>query len=415
MFRPLEAFLGLRYLRARRSNQFVSFISLMSLLGVMVGVAALIVVVSVMNGFENELRQRLLSMTAHAVVSGPGNRMSGWESIAESVQDAPDVIAAAPFVEIQGMLAREGALRPALIRGVLPAEEGKVSSIADHMRQGSLADLVPGSQRILLGRLLAARLGAMPGDSVTLMIPAGQGDGIRLTPRLRRFEVAGLFEVGMEEHDGLLALVHLEDAAAARGWPDEVTGVRLELSDMFLAPAVAAALEAELPPGYATRDWTRENASYFRAVRIEKTMMSIILFLVVGVAAFNIVATLVMVVTDKRSEIAILRTLGLPPGGVMQVFLIQGLVIGVAGTLLGVVLGVLLALNVETIVPAIEQAFGFEVMPSDVYYISSLPSEIRPRQVAGIGLLAFLLCVLSTLYPSFQAAATHPAEALRYE
>ncbi len=415
MFRPLEAFLGLRYLRARRRNQFVSFISLMSLLGGMVGVAARIVVVSVMNGFENELRQRLLSMTAHAVVTGPDGRMTGWESVAASVEEEPAVIAAAPFVEIQGMLAREGALRPALVRGVLPGEEGKVSRIADHMRQGRLDDLEPGSQRIVLGRLLAARLGAMPGDSVTLMIPAGQGDGIRLTPRLRRFQVAGLFEVGMEEHDGLLALVHLDDAAAARGWPGEVSGVRLELSDMFAAPAVATALEGTLPPGYDTRDWTRENASYFRAVRIEKTMMAIILFLVVGVAAFNIVATLVMVVTDKRPEIAILRTLGLPPGGVMQVFLIQGLFIGVVGTVLGVTLGVVLAMNVETIVPAIEQFFGFEVMPSDVYYISSLPSEIRPRQVAGIGLLAFLLCALSTLYPSFQAAATHPAEALRYE
>jgi lipoprotein-releasing system permease protein len=415
MFRPLEAFIGLRYLRARRKNQFVSFISLMSLLGVMVGVAALIVVVSVMNGFENELRQRLLSMTAHSVVTGPDNRLADWAPIADKARKDPRVLAAAPYVEIQGMLAREGSLRPALVRGVLPEEEGKVSEIAGFVRQGRLEDLAPGGMRIILGRLLAARLGAMPGDSITLMIPAGQGAGIRLTPRLRSFEVSGVFEVGMEEHDGLLALVHLDDAAAARGWPGEVSGVRLELEDMFVAPAVAETLRAGLPEDYETRDWTQENASYFRAVRIEKTMMSIILFLVVAVAAFNIVATLVMVVTDKRPEIAILRTLGLAPGGVMQVFLIQGLVIGVAGTVLGVGLGVLLALNVETLVPAIEQLFGFQFMPADVYYISSLPSELRPAQVAGIGLLAFLLCALSTLYPSFQAAATHPAEALRYE
>jgi lipoprotein-releasing system permease protein len=413
MFRPLEIFVGLRYLRARRRNRFVSFISLMSLLGVAVGVAALIVVISVMNGFENELRHRLLAMTAHASVSGPDGRLSGWRRVLDLARGEEGVEAAAPYVEIQGMLGNGTRLKGAIVRGVSPDAEPGVSRIAENLLVGDLSVLQPGSNGMILGRLLAAQLGVGPGDSVTLMIPRGEKAG--LVPRLRRFEVVGLFEVGMQEHDGVLALVGLEDGAAAGDLGDAVTGVRLELVDMFKAPAVAARLAARLGPDYRARDWTQENASYFRAVRIEKTMMTIILMLVVAVAAFNIVATLIMVVTDKRSEIAILRTIGVSSGGVMRAFLVQGVAIGLVGTLLGAALGIPLAINVEAMAAAVEGALGIEFMPADVYYIARLPSDVRPEDVWRILTMAFVLCAGSTLYPAYRAAQTRPAEALRYD
>jgi len=417
MFRPLETFVGLRYLRARRRSQFVSFISLMSLFGVAIGVAALIVVLSVMNGFENELRQRLLAMTAHGAVSAADGSLEDWSGVRQEVLSVPGIVAAAPFVEIQGMLGNGASLKAAVVRGIEPGLEPGVSRIGDHLVEGRLEDLQPGSNHIILGRLLAAQLALMPGDSVVLMVP--QGRGANLVPRLRRFQVSGLFEVGMEEHDGLLALVNIEDAAGALGLADEVTGVRFELADMFNAPRVSRVLAERLTERSAdsirARDWTEENASYFRAVRIEKTMMTIILLLVVAVAAFNIVATLVMVVTDKRSEIAIFRTLGLTPGAVMRIFLVQGVIIGLLGTALGGALGVPLALHIETIVPWIERALGMQFMPADVYYIARLPSEVRWPDVAGILGLAFGLCSVATLYPAWRAAQVEPAEALRYD
>ncbi len=414
MFRPLELFIGLRYLRARRASRFVSFISLVSLLGVALGVAALIVVLSVMNGFEGELRSRLLSLTSHAVITAPGGGLEDWQPVVETVSRDPDVTGAAPFVEVQAMLAHEGSLKGVLLRGVLPDLESEVSEVGRRLMGGSLAVLEPGSDRVILGRLLAARLGVAPGDEVTLMVPAAGETGVRLVPRLRRLEVAGLFEVGMEEQDGLLALAHLEDAAEARGRPGEVSGVRLRLADLFRAPEVSRRLAERLGPGYEARDWTLENASYFRAVRIEKTMMTIILSLVVAVAAFNIVATLVMVVTDKRGEIAILRTMGMTPSAVARVFLIQGAAIGVTGTLLGVAGGVPLATHVGTIVPALESLLGMRVLPADVYYITRLPSELDPAQVGVVTVIALVLCLASTIYPSVRAARTEPAEALRY-
>jgi lipoprotein-releasing system permease protein len=415
MFRPLELFIGLRYLRTRRASRFVSFISLVSLLGVAVGVAALIVVLSVMNGFEQELRARLLNLTSHAVVTAPGGRLRDWQPLLERIEATPGVAGAAPYVEVQAMLAHEGMLKGTLLRGIDPALEASVSRVEQHLVAGSLSQLVPGSDQLVMGRLLAARLRVGVGDSLTLLVPTGSDTGTRLVPRLRRFTVAGLFDVGMEEQDGVLALAHLEDAAAARGRPGEVSGLRVEMDDIFAAPRLARAIAAELGPGYEARDWTTENASYFRAVRIEKTMMTIILSLVVAVAAFNIVATLVMVVTDKRAEIAILRTMGLSPGSVMRVFLVQGATIGAVGTLLGVLLGVPLALNVGTVVPALESLFGFSVLPADVYYITRLPSDLRLPQVAMVTGIALALCLLSTIYPSLRAARTEPAEALRYE
>ena len=415
MFRPLSLYIGLRYLRARRASRFVSFISLVSLLGVAVGVAALIVVLSVMNGFEQELRGRLLNLTSHAVVTAPGGRLQDWPPLLERIEATPGVAGAAPFVEVQAMLAHDGLLKGTLLRGIDPALEGAVSRVERHLVAGSLAGLEPGSDHLVLGRLLAARLRVGLGDSLTLLVPTSSETGARLVPRLRRFTVVGLFEVGMEEQDGVLALAHLEDAAAARGRPGEVSGVRIEMEDLFAAPRIVRAIAADLGPGYEARDWTAENASYFRAVRIEKTMMTLILSLVVAVAAFNIVATLVMVVTDKRAEIAILRTMGLSPGSVMRVFLVQGTAIGAVGTLLGVLLGVLLALNVGTVMPALESLFGFHVLPPDVYYVTRLPSDLRIPQVVMVAGIELELCLLSTIYPALRAARTAAAEALRYE
>ncbi|MGI9264725.1 MAG: lipoprotein-releasing ABC transporter permease subunit [Gammaproteobacteria bacterium] len=413
MFRPLEIFIGLRYLRARRKNQFVSFISLMSLFGVAVGVAALIVVLSVMNGFENELRQRLLALTSHVSISGPNRRLDNWQELATRIASDKDVTGTAPYVEIQGMLGRGSRLKAVLVRGVLPASEGAVSQVGDNLIVGSLDDLVPGGNKIILGRLLAGQLGVAPGDSVTLMIPRGSEAG--LVPRLRSLTVSGVFEVGMQEHDSLLALVHLRDASATLEMGDDVSGLRLRLENMFLAPSVSMRLTETLGEEIHGTDWTEENASYFRAVRIEKTMMTIVLLLVVAVAAFNIVATLIMVVTDKRSEIAILRTLGLAPGGVTRIFLVQGLVIGTVGTLLGAALGIPLAIHVEDVVPKIEALFGAQFFPADVYYIARLPSDVRMPDIVRVTGLAFLLCSLSTIYPAWRASKTEPAEALRYE
>jgi lipoprotein-releasing system permease protein len=413
MFRPLEIFVGLRYLRARRLSRFVSFISLMSLLGVAVGVAALIVVISVMNGFENELRSRLLAMTSHASVTGPHGRLTDWRRAVDTVRGLPGVVGVAPYVEIQGMLGNGASLKAALVRGVDPSLEPAVSRVDESMSMGGLESLRQGGHGIILGRLLAAELGVGPGDSVTLMVPRVEGAG--LVPRLRRFAVTGVFEVGMQEQDGVLALIDLKDAEDVLGLGEAVTGLRLRLENLFSAPAVSRQVAAALGPGFVARDWTEENASYFRAVRIEKTMMTIILSLVVAVAAFNIVATLVMVVTDKRSEIAILRTLGLSSGGVMRAFLVQGVVIGLVGTLLGAILGIPVALNVETITGGIERLLGVEFMPADLYYIARLPSDLRIPDVTRILLLAFVLCAGSTLYPAFRASRTQPAEALRYD
>ncbi len=411
---PLPLYIGLRYVRARSSQFFVSFISWVSLLGICVGVMALITIISVMNGFENELRDRLLSLASHATLTQNREALARWPQLATQARQQPGVAGAAPYVELQALLAHEPELRTVVVRGVDPALERTVSDIGRAMVQGQLEDLAPGSSGIVLGRALAYQLAVNMGDSVTVMIPVGGVSGSDLDPRIQRFTVVGIFEVGLQDHDSLLALVHLRDAQALRGSPG-VSGLRLRFSDVLAAPQLAPATAAALGGGFRVRDWTQENASYFRAIRIEKTMMTLILLLIVAVAAFNIVATLVMVVTDKRTDIAILRTLGARPRTIIGVFMTQGVVIGWLGTALGIVLGVLIALNVATLAPLLERTFGFQIMDADVYYITRIPSEVQAADVLLIGTVAFLLTVLATIYPAVRAARTEPAEALRYE
>lgn len=410
---PLEVAIGLRYLRARRRTRFVSFITLASSVGIAVGVAALIVILSVMNGFENELRSRLLSMTAHASVTGTDGTLERWPSVLERVAAAAGVQAAAPYVEFEAMARSRAGLQPLFVTGIDPELEAGVSAAASSMVSGRLERLEPGSFNIVLGRLLAINLGVRVGDELMLLIPRLTEGEVR--PELQRFRVAGVFEAGLQDHDASLALVALADAAAIQRLGDAVSGIRVQTEDVMRAPAIAAALEENLGAGYETSDWSRENASYFRAVRLEKTMMSLILSLIVAVAAFNIVASLVMVVTDKETDIAILRTLGMAPGSVLRVFLTQGLVIGWVGAIGGIALGTLLAVNVPVIVPVLEQAFGFQIMPGDVYYVTEIPSDLQAADVVAIATAALALTGLATLYPARRAAAVQPARALRYD
>ncbi|HHJ14807.1 MAG TPA: lipoprotein-releasing ABC transporter permease subunit [Gammaproteobacteria bacterium] len=416
MFRPLAIWIGLRYTRAKRRNHFISFISLISIAGIALGVAALITVLSVMNGFEQELRSRILGMASHASISGYRGPLDDWPAVARTALAHPGVRGVAPFVRGEVMLSAGGRVSGAMLRGILPAREPAVSTVGEHMQTGTLSDLVPGEYRIILGSELAWSLGVAPGDQVTVVTPQANFSPAGILPRLRRFRVVGIFEVGMFEYDRGVALVHLDDAARLfRLREGQVSGVRLRLDDLFQAPRVASQLAAELGGDLNVTDWTRQHANFFRAVRTEKRVMFVILTLIVAVAAFNIVSTLVMVVTDKQADIAILRTLGATPGLILRIFMVQGTLIGILGTSLGLGGGIILALNVETIVPALEQTFGVQFMPADVYYISDLPSRIDWNDVWRIGAVAFLLSFLATLYPAWRASRTQPAEALRYE
>jgi lipoprotein-releasing system permease protein len=416
LFHPLPVFVGLRYVRTRRQGFFVSFISWISMAGVCLGVAALITIISVMNGFEGELRNRLVSLTAHATVSGSPERLAAWRDVATRLRSVPGVEGVAPFIDVQAMLGRSGTLEPVLLHGIDPAAEAEVSAIERNLLQGRLGDLTPGSRRILIGRVLAWQIGAEVGDELTVMVPGRDMLAAGGRPQLQTFTVTGVFEVGLQDHDASFALVALADAADLDGASAAVpAGLRVRFHDVMQAPARADELRRAAGAGLQVKDWTQEHSAYFRAIRIEKTMMSLILLLVVAVAAFNIVAALVMVVNEKRSDIAILRTLGMTPRGVVGVFLTQGLVIGTIGTLLGLVLGVLIAANVGVIVPVLERLFGFHVMDPSVYYITQIPSELRAGQIATITLVAFTLTVVATIYPAIRGAATEPAEALRYE
>ncbi len=415
MFRPVELFIGLRYTRAKRRNHFISFITVTSILGIALGVAALITVLSVMNGFQREVRTGILGMASHATVSSLNGALADWRGLVDELQRQPRVLGAAPFIEAQGMLSYGQAVSGALIRGILPEQEPKVSFIGEKMIRGRLEDLRPGEFGIILGRDLANSLGISLGDKITLVTPQASVTPIGMLPRLKRFTVVGLFYVGNNEYDRALALMHMEDAAKLFQIGGSATGVRLMLDDIYAAPLIARMLRQQLPGDLGITDWTQQHMNFFRAVAIEKRMMFIILTLIVAVAAFNIVSTLVMVVQDKKADIAILRTLGITPRSVMAIFMVQGSIIGVFGTLLGVVGGVLLALNVETVVPFIEQVFGIRFLSPDVYLISEVPSELHWDDVVHIGSVALILSLLSTLYPAWRAARTQPAEALRYE
>lgn len=414
LFHPLSTAIGLRYTGAKRRNHFISFISLVSMLGIALGVSALIVVISVMNGFEQELRARILGMVSHATITAYGDNVSHWPQVVAEARKQPHVIGAAPYIEREGMLQGKR-ISGAMIRGVEPELEASVSEVVKDTREGSFSELQPGSYNIVLGAELAHTLGVTLGDHVTLMAPQMRATPVGVIPQMRRFTVTGIFEVGMYEYDRGYAFVHLNDAAKLFREGDGVTGVRLKLDDMFLAWRVAQDLTNRLDGLYSVRDWTQQHSNFFRAVKTEKLVMFIILSLIVAVAAFNLVSTLVMVVTDKQADIAILRTLGASPRLIMNVFMVQGLAVGIIGTLLGLILGVMVASNIDVIVPFIERTFGFQAMPSDIYYISSVPSELRMGDVARIGLLSVLFSVVATLYPAWRAARTQPAQALRYE
>jgi lipoprotein-releasing system permease protein len=412
---PFELFIGLRYTRAKRRNHFISFISLTSMAGIALGVAALIVVLSVMNGFQKELRARILGVASHVQISGPDNQLADWQRIEQGALAVPGVVAAAPYVNAQGLLANEGSVRGAIVRGIVPGREDQVADIGRHMVAGSLERLVPGEFGIVLGSDLARALRAMPGDKVTLIAPQGLVTPAGLIPRLKQFRVVGIFEVGMFEYDSGLALVSLEDAQKLFQLADKVSGVRLRLEDLFQSRQVARELYQKLGGELVISDWTRSHANFFRAVEIEKRVMFIILTLIVAVAAFNIVSTLVMVVTDKQADIAILRTLGATPASIMGIFLVQGALIGVIGTLIGVAGGVALALNIDVVVPFLERLLNIQFLAKDVYYISELPSDLQRGDVLTIAGVALVLAFFAGLYPSWRAARVRPAEALRYE
>lgn len=417
MFTPLELNIGLRYLRAKRRNQFISFISLTSMLGIVLGVTALITVLSVMNGFEQELRERILGMASHITITRmDGEGLQNWSELGEAIaQSEPRVVGMAPYVRKEVMLSFGSEVQGSLLRGVLPDLDPKVSDVWQKMVYGELSDLRPGEFGIVLGKGLARKLGVVQGDKVTVVTPQASNTPAGILPRMKRFTVKGVFEVGMFEYDSAMALIHLEDAERLFRLQDGVTGLRLKLDDMYQAVPVRNQLVNALPGGYWISDWTMRHANLFRAVKIEKTMMFIILLLIVAVAAFNIVSTLVMVVTDKQADIAILRTLGSTPGSIMRIFIVQGVVIGVVGVSIGVVAGVTLALNLGAVVAWLEQVLNIQFMPADIYYINTFPSELHWDDVVKIASISVVLSVLGTLYPAWRASRTQPAEALRYE
>ncbi|HBC56515.1 MAG TPA: lipoprotein-releasing ABC transporter permease subunit [Gammaproteobacteria bacterium] len=415
MFRPLPLYIGLRYTRAKRANHFISFISASSIVGIFLGVAALITVLSVMNGFEQELRQRILGMTAHATVTGMEGELRDWQSLARELDASPSVVGTAPFVDGQGMLIVGGEVRGVLLRGILPERETQVSNLATNIILGELKDLKAGEFGIILGKDLALRLGAVTGESVTVVTPQTTVTLAGILPRYKRFRVVGVFEAGMYEYDSAFALMHIEDAAKLYRMEGAVQGLRVQMQDLFQAPRTIRQLLNGLPGFYRVSDWTQQHATFFRALQIEKTVMFIILLLIVAVAAFNIVSTLVMVVNEKRADIAILRTQGMTGTTIMAIFITQGVLIGLIGTVTGVIGGIFLASNVDVIVPAVERFLGIQFLSAEVYYINELKGEIEWQDVVTIAGSAFVLSVLATLYPAWRASRTNPAEALRYE
>jgi len=410
-----EHWIGRRYVRSRSSNGFISLISAISMLGIAIAVAVLIIVLSVVNGFERELNDRLLAMSAHATIENPEGGLSDWQIWAEIAEAQPDVAAAAPFVNGQGLLMFRDRLSGAEFRGIDPDLESRVSGVADTIVDGDIGSLVAGRFNIVLGLELANELRASIGDKVTLTLAEGIVTPAGVVPRTRRFTVTGIYRVGMYEFDRRLAFVNIADAQKLYRLADNVSGIRLAVTDVFDAPQIVRRAAIEGGGGVLVSDWTRRHTNFFRSIQITKSILFVILLMVIAVAAFNIVSTLVMVVKDKQSDIAILRTVGATPGDILRVFMTQGTVIGVFGTLAGVITGVLLSLNLEAIVQFMETTFGIKFLAPDVYFISDLPADLRIKDVVQISSIALFLALLSTLYPAWRGARTSPAEALRYE
>ena len=415
MFNPVELFIGLRYTRAKRRNGFISFMSLVSIIGIILGVMALIIVLSVMNGFEKEVRDRILNMISHITVAGYDGKLTDWQSVVEKVKKNPEVVGTAPYISAEGMLIYKREVHGAMFRGVDPPLEKSVSRVADHMVQGKLADLQPGKFNIILGQDLAFRLGVDVGDKITMVTPSANITPAGVLPRLKRFTVSGIFKVGFYEYDSAVGLINLDDAARVFRMDDSVSGVQVQVKNLFEVASVVQQLKTEYLMNYWVKDWSYYHANWFRAVKMEKTMISLLLFLIILVAAINIVSSLIMVVTDKRSDIAILRTLGAKTQTITRIFVIQGSVIGVAGTLLGTLFGVIISLNLESIYTWLEHVLHRQLIDGSVYLISTLPSDLHWDQVLWISAASMITSVLATIIPARRASKTQPAEALRYE
>jgi lipoprotein-releasing system permease protein len=414
MFRPLSFYIGLRYTAAKRRNHFISFISLTSMLGLMLGVAVLIIVLSVMNGFDRELKQRILGMVPHATIQGASGPLEDWEEIDRRVQEHPRVLAAAPFIQGQGMVTGGGDVRGVMFSGIVPEQEATVSIIENHFIEGNLDQLKSGEFGIIIGRLMANSLRLQIGDKLTVVLPEASVTPAGVLPRLKRFTVKGIFSVGAEL-DGNYALIHMDDAARLMRTGGRAEGVRLLVDDLFAAPRVVNQIARDLGGRYYVSDWTRTHGNLFQAIRMEKTMIGLLLMFIVAVAAFNIVSTLVMVVTDKTADIAILRTMGATPGRIMRIFIIQGAVIGIFGTLMGTALGIFGALNISGFISWLEGLMGHQFLSADVYFISYLPSQLQWQDVAIISSAGMVMSLLATIYPAWRASRVEPAEALRYE
>jgi len=415
MFRPVSLFVGLRYTRSRRRNHFISFISLFSALGIALGVIALITVLSVMNGFHKEVRDRILGMASHGDIQALDGSLSDWPSALDQAKLHPKVLGAAPYIEGQAMLTHGKEVSGAIVRGIIPDQESAVVDVGEHMVAGSLSDLIGGKYRIVLGNELALLLGVSLGDKVTLVVPQTTVTIAGSMPRMKRFTVAGIFEVGMGEYDRGVSMIHMTDAAKLLRMGKDVTGVRIRISDVWEAREVSLQLANQMSGLYRVLNWTDYHRNFFAALEMEKRMIGLLLFLIVVIGAFNIISTLVMMVVDKQSDIAIMKTFGASPGLIMRIFVVQGATLGAVGTLVGLVLGLALALNVEDVVAAIEQMFGMQFIDSSVYYISKLPSDVQTADVVMVTLGSFLMSLLMTLPPAWRAYRTDPAEALRYE
>lgn len=414
MFRPLPLFIGARYTRAKRRNHFISFISMTSMIGLSLGVLAMIVVLSVMNGFQREMSSRVLGLVPHASILGV-QPLDNWQRVAEAALKNPAVIAAAPLTEMEGMLSYKGAMQPIQVSGIDPAQEGKVSIVGQHIVQGALQALQPGEYGVVLGELTARRFRLNTGDKVTLIVPEVSSAPGGITPRMQRLTVVGIFKVGAEL-DGSQAYIHMADAGEMQRWaPGQVQGVRLKLHDLYAAPQVSKAIASSLGDAFRADDWSHTQGSLFSAMKMEKTMIGLLLLMIIAVAAFNIIATLVMVVNDKGADIAILRTIGATPAQIMGTFMVQGSLIGIVGTLIGGVLGVIGALNISAIVGWLERTSGQHIFTSDMYFISSLPSQLQWGDVAIICIAGLVMSFLATLYPAYRASQIEPAMALRYE